>query len=271
MVGCRYRTDNDECAATLIYSGENLPVQTVDCFLHDYKFVGLSSAIAAEGYYIVGLETVDQSPEAVFVFFLELLNGEVGCDVGFEVELRPYFIAGMEEFIGQHLCIHAVEGGGLDADVIEADVYRLTPEALILLLVEGVAVEVVVEGIVVYHLRYREVVEEVGIVRVPEVFRENLHQESFTGSDIALEHDVLVELVTAIRKDFLGQGAVVEVEEQKAKHIPVVIVNHELAALICKDLVGNPEKELCMGLVNLREFQELTFLFGLTHVIEDAP
>ena len=36
---------------------------------------GLSSALAAEGNYIVGFETVYQSPEAIFIFLLELLNG----------------------------------------------------------------------------------------------------------------------------------------------------------------------------------------------------
>ena len=47
----------------------------------------LSSAVAAEGYYIVGFEAVDESAESVAVFLFELVGGEIGGDVGLEVEL----------------------------------------------------------------------------------------------------------------------------------------------------------------------------------------
>lgn len=115
----------------------------------------LSSTTAGERYYIVRFEAVYQSPEAVFEFFFELLIGEVGCKVRFQMKLRPYLIPGMKKLVGEDACVHAVECCGLHSDVVEADVYRPTLKPSVFFLVESIAVEVVVQRVVVNHLRDR--------------------------------------------------------------------------------------------------------------------
>ena len=48
---------------------------------HIYFFVKLTSAFSFERYDVVGFESVEQSPESVFVLLFELFVGEVGGEV----------------------------------------------------------------------------------------------------------------------------------------------------------------------------------------------
>ena len=72
----------------------------------------------------------------------------------------PDFVACVEEFVGEQLGVGAVEFDRLHSDVVEADVDGRASEPFVFLFVVGVAVEVVVEGVVVHHLCNGQVVEE---------------------------------------------------------------------------------------------------------------
>ena len=130
----------------------------------------LSSAIPCEWDNVVGLEAVEQSPETVLVLLPELLICEIGGKVSHFVVLRPNLVASMKKLVGECFGVRAVELGGLYADVVEADVYRLTFEPLVFLLIESVAVKVIMQCVIVYHLRYGKVMEEARVVCDVQVF-----------------------------------------------------------------------------------------------------
>lgn len=207
-----------------------------------------AAAFAAEGDYVVCLEPVDEA--AVFVAAGEACDEgvfvEVCGDVGEFVPAGPDVVARQEEVVGEGSGFHAVEDFFVvEADVVEADVLRLWHEAAAVFFVEGVAVEVVVDGIVVDHLGYGEVVEEAGGFDAAEVFGEALHDEGFADAEAALEHDVFVEFVVSVGEDVFGFGAVVEVEEEEADDLAVVVVDDEGAALWSDDdVVCDVEEEV---------------------------
>ena len=176
----------------------------------------------------------------------------------------------MEEFVGEDFCVHAVECGGLNSDVVEADVDGSALESTIFLLIECVSVEVVVECVVVDHLRDGEVVEEVWVVGVAEVFGEDLHKEGFAGTHIAVEQDVFVELVTSVGEYFFGKGAAVEVVEEEAEYLPVIVVDHKLAVLICEHFIGDHSEQPCVGSVDHGDFEGMPSGFGFAGLADDA-
>lgn len=127
---------------------------------YDYFFFlshGLSTACASYRNYVVCLEAIDHT--TVFVNLCEPLDEslvvKVGGDVGELVPACPNVVTGEQEVIGQHGSVRAVEEFVIvEADIVEADVLRVRSETDTALLVESVTVKVVVDGVVVDHLRH---------------------------------------------------------------------------------------------------------------------
>ena len=213
----------------------------------------LATAFPHKGYYVVSFEAVNESAEAVIALkpLLKFVVVEVGSEVGEATILCPNLVASVEELIGKQPCVHAEECAVLYADVVEAHVLRVALEATALLLVVGEAVEVVVNGVVIDHLRDREVPKKARVVGSTQVLAEDLHEERFAHTDTALQEDALVQFVATTGKDLLSQWAVVEVVEQEAQHVSVVVVDDELAPLRSKyHGVGNVNEERAVSRVN---------------------
>lgn len=107
--------------------------------------------------------------------------------------------------------------------------------------------------------------KEPGRVNVFEVLGEALHYHSLADTDTALEHDMLVQLIATLRENLLGQLAVVEVVEQKADNLLVMLINNESAVLRFNDnYVGDvqeqPGVQLIYGRVG-KVGELLAFLF----------
>lgn len=158
----------------------------------------------------------------------------------------------MQELVGEQPCVHAEECLVLYADVVEADILGAALEAAALLLMVGEAVEVVVDGVVVDHLCDREVVEEARIIGAPQVLGEDLHEERLAHTDTTLDEEVLVELVAPTGKDLFGKWAIVEIVEQEAQHLLVVVIDNEATALRSQHhVVGDEDDELAVGVVDV--------------------
>ena len=79
-------------------------------------------AVSSQRDDVVSLEAVDEPPEAVLVLLPQLFGGEVRGEVREAAVLRPDFVAGVEEFPCERICVCSVELGRLNANVVEADV-----------------------------------------------------------------------------------------------------------------------------------------------------
>ena len=206
----------------------------------------LSSTLSHKGDYVISFEAVNETAETVIALepLLKFIVVEVGSEVGKLAVLRPNLVASVEELIGEETCVHSEESAVLYADVVEAHVLWVALETTALLLVVGETVEVVVNGVVIDHLRDRQVPEETRAVGALEILAEDLHEERLAHTDTALYEDALVQLVATTGKDLLCQRTVVEVVEQETQHITVVVVNDELAPLRSKhNVVGNVHDE----------------------------
>ena len=181
--------------------------------------------------------------------------------------VRPYLVAGVKEFVCQQAYTHTVElFVVIDSDIVKTDVDRLTLEAAAFLLVVGLAVEVVVNGVVVYHLRDREIMEEVGRTDATQVFREDLHQQGLADAYTSLNKKGLVHLVVSVGENIFAERTAVEVIKQKAQYLAVVIVNDELAALRLEDnFICDPQQELLMCAEGVVMLTLHTYLPGLLH------
>lgn len=213
-----------------------------------------AAAFPGEWYYVVRFEAIDQTAEAVIAVeaLLELIIGEIGGEVGKSAVLRPNLVASVEELVGEEASVHAEERLILYADVVEADILGAALEAAAILLVVGEAVEVVVDGVVVDHLRDRDVMEEARIIGAPQVLGKHLHEKRLAHTDTALDEEVLVELVAPTGKHLLGEWAVVEIVEQEAEHLLVVGIDDEAATLRRQHhIVGNEDDELAVGIVGV--------------------
>ena len=126
----------------------------------------LSSTLSHKGYYVVSFETVNETAETVIALepLLKFVVVEVCGEVGKLAVLRPNLVASVQELIGEETCVHAEESAVLYADVVEAHVLWVALETTALLLVVGETVEVVVNGVVIDHLRDRQVPEERGLL-----------------------------------------------------------------------------------------------------------
>ena len=91
--------------------------------------------------------------------------------------LRPNLITSVQKLICERVGVDSVELGGLHTDVVETDVYRRTLEAPVFFLIESISVEVVVQRVVVHHLRYGKVVEETRVIRDAQILGEDLHEQ----------------------------------------------------------------------------------------------
>ena len=184
----------------------------------------------------------------------------------------PDVVAGEKEVVGQNRSVHTVENlVVVEADIVEAYILGLGHEAAATLLVESVAVEIVVDGVVVDHLRDRQIVEEARRVDALEVFGEALHYHSLADAEAALKHDVLVELVTAAGEHLLGQRAVVEIVEQEPDHAAVVVVDDKRTVLRLDDyIVGDIEKQVGVHLIDSGVGEIGVGLSGACAVVVDA-
>lgn len=212
-------------------------------------WVGLSPAGAGEGDDVVGFEAVVGALEGVGECFGELRGGEVGGEVSAAAPLCPDFVAGMEELGDELLGVLPEECLGGDADVVEAHVGGAAAVKGVVFLdagpvVVGVAVEVVVDGVVVNHFGDGDIEEEVGIVGVAEVFGEELHEECLADAFITAQEQGLGEFVAFVGEDGFGDGRIVEVMEEEEDDDAVVVVDDEFALLRSKDnVVGDVGKE----------------------------
>lgn len=213
----------------------------------------LSSACAREGDYVVGFEAIDDS--LIFIAFGESDGesgvGEICGDVGELTVCCPDVVAGQEEIVGEDCGVHAVEYFVVvEADIVQAHVLGLGAESFAIFFVEGVSVEVVVDGVVVYHLRNGEIVEEAWRAGAPEIFGEALHEQCLSHSGGPLEHDVLVEFITSVGEDVFGEPAFVEIQEKESDDGAVVVVDDEGTVLRGEDYaVGDIKKKPGMHLV----------------------
>ncbi len=195
-----------------------------------------AAARTGHGDDVIGLEAVDDA--SVVVFLAELLSQLVVVEIGGEVGeaplegfVGPYLVAGVKEVADHGVGVDAVEGTVVETDVVEADVDGVDLEAAAVLFVVGVLVDVVVNREVVDHLGDGDVDEVAGVVGAPQVFGEYLHEHGLAHSYPTLQKNVFVELVTTVGEYILAQGAVVEVVEEEAHDILVVVVENELTAL----------------------------------------
>ncbi len=165
--------------------------------------------------------------------------------------VAPQFVASVEEVVDYGCGVDTVERAVFHADVVEAQVEGLDLEAGAAVFVVGVEVDVVVDGEVVYHLSDGYVVEEPWVGCEAEVFGEYLHYHSLADTYAALEHDVFVEFLATAGEHFFGEGALVEVVEEEAEDVAVVVVDVEAAALWGEDnLVGNGDEEFAVRLID---------------------
>ena len=95
--------------------------------------------------------------------------------MGILVVMYPYLVSGVQKLVCEQLGIHAKKRDAVRAYIIEANVYWGTLEASVFLLVVGVSVKVVVQRIVVYHLRYAQIVKFAWVVGVMQVLGKYLH------------------------------------------------------------------------------------------------
>ena len=161
----------------------------------------LSSAFSHKGYYVVSFETVNETAETVIALepLLKFVVVEVCGEVGKLAVLRPNLVASVQELIGEETCVHAEESAVLYADVVEAHVLWVALETTALLLVVGETVEVVVNGVVIDHLRDRQVPEETRVVGALEILAEDLHEERLAhtrtcASTVVVVNDELAPL-----------------------------------------------------------------------------
>lgn len=95
--------------------------------------------------------------------------------MGVLVVMYPNFVASVQKLVCEQLCIHSKKCNAVRTNVVEADVYRGALETSVFLLIVGVAVKVVVQRVVVHHLRYAQVVKGAWVVGVMQVFGKYLH------------------------------------------------------------------------------------------------
>ena len=168
----------------------------------------LSSTLSHKGYYVVSFERSTRTAETVIALepLLKFVVVEVGGEVGKLAVLRPNLVASVQELIGEETCVHAEESAVLYADVVEAHVLWVALETTALFLVVGETIEVVVNGVVIDHLRDRQVPEETRVVGALEILAEDLHEERLAHTDTALYEDALVQLVATTGKTSSAKG-----------------------------------------------------------------
>lgn len=152
------------------------------------------------------------------------------------IPLSPYLISGMNELTYKLLCVLAEKGLCLQTDVVEAHIGRATAVKGIVLFGAGpvivsVAVEVIVDGVVIDHLGNRHIEEEIGILCPAQILREELHKERLAYAFVSADKQRLGEFVSLVGKHLLGKGAVVEVIKQEDDYLLVVVIYHKLAPL----------------------------------------
>lgn len=219
----------------------------------------LSAGFAGEWDYVVGFEAVDYT--AILVFGIEHgfksgvieVCGEVGESAVGDCLIGPQFVTGMEEVGYDGECVDSVEGAVFDADVVEAKVVGVYLESVGAFFVVGVEVDVVIQGEVVDHLCNGDVDEVAGILCATQIFAEYLHEECLAGSFLALEHDIFMELIAAAGEHFFGERASIEIVQEKAEDVAVVLVDFEAPILRFEYyFVGDEHYQCGVSLINIR-------------------
>lgn len=146
--------------------------------------------------------------------------------------------------------VDAVEWTVVDANVVEAEVDRGSLEAAGAFDVVEVAVDVVVDGVMVDHLGDGDIVEVAGIAGAAQILGEYLHEHGFAYPYPTLQEDVFVEFVTSARKYLFASRGTVEVQEEEFDYVAVVVVDDEGAALWGEDSIGDVEQEVGMSIVD---------------------
>lgn len=216
-------------------------VVAICTFIFCWVYSGLlSTACAGEFDDVVGLESVDGTVVGVGEFFGERLLGEVCGEVSATAPLGPYLVSCMKKLSDEAFAVLPEESLCLQSDVVEADIGGAAAvESIVFLdsgaVVVGVAVEVVVDGVVVDHLGDGDIEEEVGVLCPAQIFGEDLHQECLAYTFVATDKERFGEFAALGGEDVFGEGAVVEVVEQKGDDLSVAVVDDELASLRGED------------------------------------
>ena len=174
----------------------------------------LSPAFAEEWYYVICFEAVNDTTILVSSHepFFECFFVKISGDVGKLFPTCPNVIASEEELISKDCGVHAVENLIIvKSDIVEAYILRLRHKAYTFLLIECVSVKVVVDGVVIYHLRDRQVMKESRRLYAPKILGETLHQQSLANAGATHQHNVLVQLIASAWEYFFSKFAVIEI------------------------------------------------------------
>ena len=202
-------------------------------------------------YHIIGLEAVNNPPVAVIKVGFQLFRTEVGSDMGKLPLLLPYVISRIEKLTNHYLGISPEILMSLKTDVIEADVVRVAFKLVRALFVESVAVNVIVNFVVVYHLSDAQVLERSRVVGYFKILAEYLHNQRLAHSNLSAEKQIVTAPVFLFGKYLLSFLTAVEVVEQEPQYVPIVVIDLERLKLTFKSVIRTHSEKLPMLLENL--------------------
>ena len=202
-------------------------------------------------YHIVALEAVNNPPVAIIKVGFQLFRTEVGRDMGKLPLLLPYVISRIEKLTNHYLGISPEILMSLKTDVIEADVVRVAFKLVRALFVESVAVNVIVNFVVVYHLSDAQVLERSRVVGYLKILAEYLHNQRLARSHLSAEKQIVTALIALVGEYFLGFLTVVEVVEQEPQYVTIVVIDLERLELTFKSVIRTYSEKLPMLLENL--------------------
>ena len=139
----------------------------------------------------------------------------------------------------------------LKTDVIETDVVRVAVKLIRALFIESVAVNVIVNFVVVYHLSDAQVLERSRVVGYLKILAEYLHNQRLARSNLSAEKQIVTALIALVGEYFLGFLTAVEVVEQEPQYVPIVVIDLERLELTFKSVIRTHSEKLPMLLENL--------------------